>query len=272
MTPRISLQSVIVSQQSYQNDDPYDIVGSNIAFVNALREAYLNLDEIAPDALYSYYVDFYLAQQNNGGFSQFVYNSEWNDRVVGCIRQGLKAMGADRHLALFEESAALLDTLDTERLEAFYQSDYFGDNEERDILSTLDDRFSILADQEDLVAINATWLRNLPHLVIMTTEQMESEVKQRSEAIPDRDQRIALARANEPRYIKIIRALCTQVGQEFSHVTAGNPNHMYAGQQTLAWHFITDHGHHYMIETKDKAFMFCGDTHECIAEVMTPDE
>src|SRR5258706_8129127 len=114
MTTRISPQAVIVSQQSYQSGDPYAIVGANISFVNALLEAYLHPDEVAPDALRSYYVDYYLAQQNNGGFSQFVYNSGWDSRVVSCVREGLETMGANRQLTLFEESAVLHDTFGEE--------------------------------------------------------------------------------------------------------------------------------------------------------------
>jgi hypothetical protein len=264
-------EAVIVSQQSYQSDEPYDIIGSNISFVNALFKAYLHTDEIAPDALRSYYVDYYLAQQDNGGFSQFVYNSRWSTLVVTWVREGLAAMGANQQLALFEESAALLNTLGEKRLELFLQSGYFDDNEERDLLNTLSDRFSILKDHENLVVLNATWLRTLPHLVVMTIKEVEAEVQRRSIAIPDREQRIARARANEPRYVKLIRALCTQIGHQLSRITAGDPTHVYAGQPTLAWHFITDQGHHYMVEAEDKALMFRGDTQECIAQVAAPD-
>src|SRR5215510_6523910 len=104
-------QSVIVSDQSFASTDPYDIISSNIEFVNALFGEHLRADEIAPDALRSYYVDYYLAQVNNGGFSQFVYNSHWSPLMNGYIREGLAAMKAAGHLALFNESAALVDRL-----------------------------------------------------------------------------------------------------------------------------------------------------------------
>jgi len=59
-------QSVIVSRESFASAEPYDIVDSNISFVNALFAEYLRAEEISPDALRSYYADYYLAQVNNG--------------------------------------------------------------------------------------------------------------------------------------------------------------------------------------------------------------
>jgi hypothetical protein len=70
MTSTISSQAVIVSDRSYHSDDPYAIIQSNISFVNALFQAYIYPTEISADALRSYYVDYYLAQCNNGGFAQ----------------------------------------------------------------------------------------------------------------------------------------------------------------------------------------------------------
>ena len=55
-------QSVIVSDQSYASTEPYDIISSNIELVNALFGEHLRADEIPPDAVRSYYVDYYLAQ------------------------------------------------------------------------------------------------------------------------------------------------------------------------------------------------------------------
>jgi hypothetical protein len=271
MTSTISAQAVIISDQSYQSDDPYEIIASNISFVNALFEAYLYPEEISADALRSYYVDYYLAQLNNGGFSQFVYNSGWNEQLITLVREGLLVMNTDRNLAFFQQGAALLATLGQEQLEAFFESDYFGENAERDALSALDEQFSVPTEQEDLIALNAAWLRHLPHLVVLPIAAMEAEVQKRSNAIPDRDKRIARAWLNKPDYMKLIRALCTQVGYELSRVTAGDPAHIHAGQPTLAWHFITDHGHHYVVEADGKALLFHGETCELIVEISIPD-
>lgn len=77
MSPKYPLDAVIVSIDAMGSDDPCDLISSNIDVVNALLNEHLNPDEISIDALRSYYVDYFLSQLNNGGFSQFVYNSRW---------------------------------------------------------------------------------------------------------------------------------------------------------------------------------------------------
>jgi hypothetical protein len=262
--------SVIVSDQSVASADPYDIVCSNIEFVSALFREYLRANEIAPDALRSYYVDYYLAQVNNGGFSQFVYNSHWSPLTIGFIREGLAAMKAVGHLALFNESAALVDRLGADGLQAFFKSEVFGTNLTRDALNANNHRFYELSETEDLVAFNAAWLRSLPALKVKTADEIEAEIARRGAALPDREQRARAARENEPRYLKLIRALIAKAGHELSRVTAGNPNHQHNGQRVVAWHFLTDKGHHYMVDADGKALMFDGTTKVVVTEIDAP--
>jgi len=270
MPAQLSPDSVIVSKQSFESSDPYDIVESNISFLNALFEEHLRHDEVSQDALRSYYVDYYLAEVNNGGFSQFVYNSRWEELVVSLVREGLSAIGAKRHLALFEKSGRLVKKLGKRRLQVYFSSEYFGDNAERDELNGPNDAFVAISKHEDLIALNSAWLRRSPSLVVMTIPQMEKEVKRRAAAIPDRNERIAAARANEPRYMKLIRSLCECAGHELETVTAGDPAHVHAGRETLAWHFITDRGHHYMVEADGKAVMFRGTSKKQVCAVDAP--
>ncbi len=66
------------------------------------------------------------------------------------------------------------------------------------------------------------------------------------------------------------RLLSEQAGHELSHVTVGSPTHMHEGQPTMAWHFITDQGHHYMVEFNGKALMFEGESNALISEINAP--
>jgi Domain of unknown function (DUF4375) len=263
-------QSVILSDQSFASTEPYDIISSNIELVNALFGEHLKADEIAPDALRSYYVDYYLAQVENGGFSQFVYNSHWSPLMNGFIREGLAAMRAVQHLALFNESAALVEHLGPEGLQTFLESELFGTNPTRDDLDANNDRFYALSETEDLVALNADWLRGLPGLKVMTADEIKAEVARRGAALPDREERARAALENEPRYFKLIRALIAKAGHELSRVTAGDPNHQHNGKIVVAWHFLTDKGHHYMVDADGKAVMFNGTTKEVVTEIDAP--
>ncbi len=260
--------TVIVSDQSVASADPYDIVLSNIDVVNALLEEYLVEDEIASDALRSYCVDHYLTQVNNGGFSQFVTNTGFSPRIIGMVREGLAAMGAQRHLTLFEENVALVKRLRKRRLRAFLESDYFGDNAERDALDVHTDRFFALAETEDLVSLNAAWLRSLPDLQIMTESEIADEVTRRGGALPDRAERARAALENEPPFVRTIRALADKAGHELDRVTAGDPVRQHDGQVAVAWHFLTDRGHYYMIEADGRATMF-DETDKVVTEIET---
>jgi hypothetical protein len=274
MVEPTSHDAIVVLEASVTHDDPGEIVGSNVWFVNALFEEQLTVEEISADALRSYYVDYYLAQVNNGGFSQFVYNSRWSPLVVRLIREGMQAMAAQRHLEVFEGAAKLVEEFGRDRLDGYFTGEYFGENADRDMFNAPNDNFSAAEEAEDLLAKNADWLRGHPNLCPMPTEEdMAREARRRGETLPDRESRIAEARANEPRYMKLIRALCEQSGYELKRVTAGDPTRVHQGKHTLAWHFITDHGHHHMIDADGKAIMFEGhSTTNRVCEIEAPED
>ncbi|OAI56542.1 hypothetical protein AYO49_00625 [Verrucomicrobiaceae bacterium SCGC AG-212-N21] len=264
------VKNVVVSTTSFQSKDPHAVVSSNVSFLNHLFKEHFKEGEVSRDALRSYYVDYYVAQILNGGFSQFVYNSRWNAHVIQLVREGLQAMSATEHLKLFEESAKVLDKLSEADLKKYLERDYFGENPQRDALNDPSDKFMALMKTEDLYALNGKWLRSLPHLTILSIEDMQAEIDRRAAAMPNREARVAEALASEPRFQKIIRALCARSGQKLSDITAGNPSHVYQGQRVLAWHFITDKGHHYMVETGGKALMFNDESDKPIADVDAP--
>ena len=253
--------SVVVSLDSFQSREASALIESNAAFLGALFGEHVRHDEIVPEALHSYYADYYLGQIENGGFSQFVYNTEWDQQVVGHVRAGLQAMGALEHLALFEQGAAIVDNFGAAGLRAYFDSGYFGDNEDRDVLNDINAAFFALNERENLTALHSAWLRSLPNLYVMTDAEMAQELRRRADAMPDRDARIAAARAAEPRWLQLIRVLCIEAGHEFSRATAGDPAHVHEGRAIVAWHFLTDRGHFYMLDLNDRALMFDGDTH-----------
>jgi hypothetical protein len=73
----MKLNKIIVSENSFNSNDPYDIINSNITVVNLLREEGIDDENINEDSLTSYYLDYYSAQYKNGNFSQFVWNTQW---------------------------------------------------------------------------------------------------------------------------------------------------------------------------------------------------
>ena len=255
-----SPQAIVVSRESAASDEPYAIIQSNIDFINALFAGCLKGDEVSQQALLSYHVDYYLTQVNNGGFAQFVRNSGFNRRTIGNIRGGLAAMGATRHATVFEEGSALVEGYGEAWLADFLSRGIqaaYSETPNFDALEAISHRFFEVAKTEDLIRLNAAWLRAHPDLVVATGAEMTAEAERRSAALPDRAQRIAEREARAPRYVKLIRALCAAAGHRLQRVTAGDYR-LHEGEQTLAWHFLTDHGHFHMVDAGGKALMFAG--------------
>jgi hypothetical protein len=236
---------VVVAAESLASGDPDAVVGSNIQVVNRLRaEALLELEELSREALMSYYVDLYAAQVANGGFSQFVWNTCWDELLVGLIRDGLAAMGAHRNAAAFEAGAGIVARLGPERLAAFLEGEYFGSpNPERDALTEVDDAIRDAARVESLTVLNDAWLRRLPDLVAEDETGLRRLVSRVAASVPDRAERLARQQAAEPDYLKVVKALCARAGHSFEQVTAGDPAFEYEGVRTIGWHFWTDRGH-----------------------------
>jgi hypothetical protein len=236
---------VVVAADSLRSDDPDAVVGASIQFVNRLRaEALLELEELSRDALMSYYVDYYAVQVANGGFSQFVWNTCWDGLLVGLVRDGLAAMGARRQAAAFEAGAAIVARLGPGRLAVFVEGEYFGSpNPEREALAAADDAIRDASREEDLTTLNDRWLRGLPDLVAEDDAGLRRLVERVAASVPDRAERRARARSEEPDYLKVVKALCARAGHAFDQVTAGDPAFEYDGVRTVGWHFWTDRGH-----------------------------
>ena len=161
------IQTVTLSRQAVDSPEPYDAVQCNIDFVNLLIGEYFKAGELPADSLLSYYVDYYLSQVNNGGFAQFIYNSGLDDEINDWIAQGLQKMGAVRHVALFAQSLKRVREMPEDKLQTFFNSEFFGQNHERDALNESNEAFYALEDEEDLDEINGRWLRSLPNLKIV---------------------------------------------------------------------------------------------------------
>ncbi|WP_306350406.1 DUF4375 domain-containing protein [Flavobacterium sp. '19STA2R22 D10 B1'] len=167
------MKNIIVSENGFNNSDPYAIIQSNITVVNLLLEEGYDPELIKKEAFISYYVDYYLAQVNNGGFAQFVYNSSWNEEIVLLIEEGLESMKATLHLAYFRNRAKFVSSLAEEVIDAFLETDLFGENKLRDQMN--DDSFYTI--KEDLIALNSSWLKKQPDLLVLSIDNMFVELE-----------------------------------------------------------------------------------------------
>ncbi|WP_426004260.1 DMP19 family protein [Paenarthrobacter sp. NyZ202] len=251
-----------------------DVVDSNVNVVNEMYAELLNSDEIAPAALNSYFVDFYLTQALAGGFAQYVFTAPEREEVDGFVRAGLEAIGAHRHADLFDRTAAAFDALTEDEAEAYLDGeldDTEGVTAPVALLDELDGEFEALLEEEDLVELNGEYLRRQPDLLALSDEDLEAHIAERVSRIPDLAGRQAEAEeealASAPDFEIIIRELCDVAGYQLERITMGDPNYDHDGGTILAWHFSTDHGDYIMIEEEDEAFMIHPETKEIIAAV-----
>jgi hypothetical protein len=261
-----------------------DVVDSNVTVVNAMYAELLDAPEIAPNALRSYYVDFYLTQALAGGFAQYVFTVPERDEIDAYVREGLEGMGATAHLALFNRTAAAFDALSEDDADRYLDGNTDGDTEgfgEADggtsspeavrELEELDEAFESLLETEDILELNAAWLRRQEGLLLLDDEQLELHIAERVAQIPNFAERQAEAAEealeNAPEFELIIRELCDVASQELRKITMGDPNYEHNGETVLAWHFTTDQGDFIMVEEDDEAYMISPSTKEIVAAV-----
>jgi len=251
-----------------------DVVDANVTVVNEMYEELLNHEEIATNALRSYFVDYYLTQALAGGFAQYVFTVPEREEVDTFVREGLEAMGATGHLELFNRTAAAFDSLSEDDAEAYLDGDLDESEEAPEAvaeLEALDGEFESLLETEDIIELNAAFLRSQEGVLYLDEEQLKAHIAERVALIPNLEERQAEAAEaeleNAPEFELIIRELCDVAGYELEKITMGDPNYEHDGETILAWHFATDHGNYIMIEEDDEAFMIHPDTKEIIAAV-----
>lgn len=250
-----------------------EVVNANVHVVNAMYGKLLDAGEIAPVALRSYYVDFYVTQSLEGGFAQYVFTADRGE-VDPLIREGLAGMGATAHLELFNRTVEAFDAMSEEDEERYLDGDLDADDESSDAVRTmeeLDGEFEELFETENITALNAAWLLAQDSLLVLDDDELTAYIDRQVALIPNLEERQAAADEealeDAPDFEVIIRELCDIAGYALQKITMGDPNYLHHGEKTLAWHFSTDHGDFLMVEEDDEAFMINPETQEIVAAV-----
>lgn len=173
MFKKKKLKKILVSENSYNDNDPYKVIASNISIINVLREEGIDFDEIHDDAVISYYVDYYLTQMQNENFAKFIWNIGFASDILDHIATGLEKMQAEEHLSFFEEMCEKTETFADSDLEAFLENDYSAENEITKQLQNYD--FKTL--EENLVELNSCWLKNHSDLKPLNIDVIFAEIE-----------------------------------------------------------------------------------------------
>lgn len=248
------IEHIIISETCLELGDDFSIVQSNSAVVDALLQNYVLREELSVAALKSYYIHFYDTCMNRGGFAEFVVASGWERTCIEHLVSGLENINAHTHIELLGRFTNRLSTFGADGVACLYDDDHPQNKQMREFLNELMPDFISANMAENLMALNAKWLKNHPALVIMSELAIGKQIEVSSRAVPNRTQRMAKALALEPRHMKLIRLLCDVANLDFLHLT---PTTSAQGEANNAkWHFQTEQGAYYFVDQGIEAAIY----------------
>ncbi|MGL5011119.1 MAG: DMP19 family protein [Paracoccaceae bacterium] len=195
--PRVVVRASVLTAAKAQ---PEDLVYEVVCFVNAMFERGLFLpDELPPEAVQVYMADYYLAQVNNGGHSQYIGNSrqrlEMNSKHTVA---GLQAMGATAQLGIHK---AMLDWVDANPVEALEQTGFTGGI--APYLKDLDRSFYETEGTSPMAALSAVWIAGWSSLQVVEDNVYAHALDVAAQMNPNRTRRL------QQRRLAIITQCCT---------------------------------------------------------------
>ncbi|KIU44128.1 MULTISPECIES: DUF4375 domain-containing protein [Bradyrhizobium] len=153
--------------------ESYDAPRAIVEFTNHIRTACQYADhELPPEILGIYCADYYLAQVNNGGHSQFVHNSGQSlSTNIQYALPGLKAIGAEEQ---YRTLAELNDWIIANPEAATAQD---GFSSRAGDLDALDTRFYEAEQHASITDLAARWIANWSKLEIVDGERYGERLK-----------------------------------------------------------------------------------------------
>ena len=171
-----------------ENQNMYDIIYSNIDYIDKLLIDGVSHDTISESALKSYYVHTYFMKIENGGFNQLEKTVDKNPSIIYYILHGLKSIRAIKNLNLFNQYLTL-------RERDKYQN-----------YTILDKLFTHINREENILELNSNWIKSNAQLSIHN-ESYNNKYKNIN--------------------IKILKKLCKIANEEYVRITAYDQNNLY---------------------------------------------
>ncbi|WP_245318381.1 DUF4375 domain-containing protein [Bradyrhizobium sp. DOA1] len=162
------------------------LTGAVVDYVNEMqRVGVYSGRELPAVAMQAYHADYYLAQVNNGGHSQFIGNTAiaMFRTTFGDALAGLKAMGASAQYQILQEMIAWVEEHPGE---AALQN---GFENRPAALNALDDRFYEAERHQPVTQLAASWIASWPELHAVAQEQYASEIERLAQLHPHRSHR-----------------------------------------------------------------------------------
>ena len=184
------LTTVVVPREALEAAQDPDkaeyLIGAVVDYVNQmLRIGVFSGGDLPAVAMQAYCADYYLAQVDNGGHSQFIGNAgiALLPTTYGNALAGLKAMGAIAQHQILQE---MITWVEEHPGEAALQN---GFENRAATLNALDDRFYEAERQQPMTQLAARWIASWPELHAVAQEQWSSEIQRLAQLNPHLSQR-----------------------------------------------------------------------------------
>ena len=241
----------------------HDLVHAVVDFVNSmLGHGCYGRDEISQKALQVYHADYYLAQVNNGGHSQFIRNCGGNAPFIWAdASAGLEAMGAANHADLL---ARMIEWAETHPEEAAGQTGFDGGR--AGALDELDTAFYAAEKETPMIRLSTRWILGWPELCITEDADFHQAVDCLAFLNPMRGERMIANRVRSFEH-QINNWLHAAIGMAATaapetevrlHIGGGAMMNV-EGEQAMVWSLQTNKGRRFARVTDAGAQLF-----ECV--------
>ena len=255
-------------------------------FAHDLWLRHVRDDEMPPKVINVSRVNYLVGQVLNGGFLQFVHNSNWDKSFVAGVRNGLAAIGAREHLAVFEGAARLIDEayatdggkFDTDKFKATVTQ------LERKHLSNLKLTWRIgwIVDNswqwgdrwQSAQILSARYVEKWQGVQHLPRADYEAALDKLAARLPDFAARRQKWKDARPWEKNLIDRFVAQIGADYVWYTAFTARE-YNDKKVWCWNFVVGRtigeGHHQAIFVDSEAIIFKGDTDEVVARLPAPE-
>ncbi|MDH6603489.1 hypothetical protein OKW23_000625 [Bacilli bacterium PM5-9] len=212
------MKKIIISKSAKNSDELYDVVISNIEFINEAHRRNLTNEDLNYDSLCSYFVDVMDENVLYDGFKGFLFKSRNKNIIKKYIKDGLKMLGLKEHEAIFDEYLDMIkqyDDIDIYDLEGNVDLNFHA----------LDEKYRKL-DSQNLEIVNAKFLLNHPDTIILDSKD---KIKYIDDLIADLGEEAYQQRKQnflkmQPGYVKDVNFLCDFLNEELDAIYLANLN------------------------------------------------
>ncbi|MCK5853630.1 MAG: hypothetical protein KAG56_00325 [Sulfurovaceae bacterium] len=172
-----------------KSKNQYDIIYSNVDYIDKLLIDGISPDNIFETDLKSYYVHLYLVQVKGSGFTQLDQTIGRNSRILYYIRTGLRSIKASKNLNLFNQYLMIKERNQNNKSENY---------------NIFDKIFTHINKQENILQLNANWLESNKKLAISNKDIYQNI------------------------NIKTVKKLCRLANEEYVRITSYDQNNLYS--------------------------------------------